>query len=168
MRRIAGFVGGAALALALAGGASAQQQSGTVASGPPEDIVLNITMAEDGKATLSESEFKLALGGYYRFNMVCPAEKLENEVAISFDAPKLWENSHLRIASVADTSKGVTGGGEINFHIQGLQVRLLECEGLPQTARISFYPIKKGTYDFTMVNSAIKPEQELKGSIVVE
>jgi hypothetical protein len=168
MKTMAGIAAGAVVSLALVAAAVAEQKSGVVAAGPPEDVALTIAMAADGSATLSQSEFHLAQGGYYRFNLVCPPAGLENEVAISFAAPELWENSHLRIASVADTSKGLSGGGEINFHMQGLQVRLVECEGLPQTARFSFYPIKKGTYPFTMVNSAIKPEQELKGSFIVE
>jgi len=159
---------GAIVSLAFAGGAFAAQTSGAVGSGPPEDVVLTVTIAPDGSATLSQSEFHLALGGYYRFDLVCPPSGLKNETSISFAAPDLWENSHLRLASVGDTSKGLKGGGEINFHIQGLQLREIECEGLPQTARFSFYPMKKGTYGFTMVDAAATPKQEMKGAFVVE
>jgi hypothetical protein len=161
-------IAAALLSLSCVGSAEAQQQSGQLAAGPPEDIELTITLADDGTASLSQSEFHLAWGGYYRFNLVCPASGLENETAIGFFAPGLWENSHLRIASVGDTSQGLEGGGEINFHIQGLQIRELECEGLPQTARFSFYPIKKGTYPFTMENDATTPPQQLEGAFIVE
>jgi hypothetical protein len=168
MKTTAVMIAGALLSLSGVGVASAQAQSGQLAAGPPTDIEMKITLDADGTASLSESEFHLTWGGYYRFNLVCPASGLKNETAIGFFAPALWENSHLRIASVGDTSQGLEGGGEINFHIQGLQIRELECEGLPQTARFSFYPIKKGTYPFTLKNDATTPPQELEGSFVVE
>lgn len=168
MKTMAGIVAGALVSLMLVGGAAAEQTSGMVAAGPPEDVELTISLADDGTATLSQDEFRLAWGGYYRFNLVCPPDGLENETSIEFTAPELWENSHLRIASVADTSGGLKGGDEINFHIQGLQLRMVECEGLAQTVRFSFYPIKKGTYPFTLVNGATNPPQELTGSFIVE
>jgi hypothetical protein len=168
MKTMAGVVAGVVVSLALGGGAVAQQKSGEVAAGPPEDIALEISLDDSGTATLSQAEFHLAWGGYYRFNIICPPDGLQNETAISFAAPDLWENSHLRIVSVADTSNRIKGGPEINVHVQGMQIRMLECEGLAQTARFSFYPVKKGTYPFTMENAATTPPQELKGTFIVE
>ena len=93
----------------------------------------------------------------------------KNEASIEFSAPDLWENSHLRLASVSERSTGgPQGTKEINFHIQGEQLRLMECEGLPLNVRFSFYPIKKGTYPFTITNATVQPAVEFKGSFIVE
>ena len=113
MKKTALMIAGTLMSLAVMHGAYAQQQSGQVASGPPEDIALTVTLADDGTATLSESEFHLAWGGYYRFNLVCPPDGLENETSIRFSAPDLWENSHLRIVSVSDTTGGLKGGPDM-------------------------------------------------------
>ncbi len=108
------------------------------------------------------------MGGYYRFNLECPAAGTANEHGFSFDAPELWENSHLRIVSVSDPKSGFMTAPEINFHVQGLQIREIECEGFQAAARFSFFPMRKGTYPFTVVNGTVDPPQTLNGSFVVE
>ena len=86
MKKMASIVAAGLVAL-ISGAAMAQQAapapgaapaprppqvSGQVGSGAPEDIFLNMKMAADGTVNLSTSAFKLAWGGYYRFNFVCP------------------------------------------------------------------------------------------------
>lgn len=169
MKNVTGVLAGALMALALAGGAVAQQQSGQVGSGPPEDVFLEVTLGADGAVTLNQSEFKLAWGGYYRFNLVCPVESdVENEAGIAFTAPTLWPNTHIRIVSVADTSTHEQEVPEINFHMQGLQVGMIECEGLAAAARVSFFAVRKGTYPFTVVNDTGETPVEAAGSFIVE
>jgi hypothetical protein len=169
MNRMAGMVAGALFSLAISGAAFAQQVSGKVGVGAPEDVFLVLTMGANGGVTLSKSEFKLAQGGYYRFNLVCPDSGPKNEASIEFHSDGLLENSHLRLVSVSERSTGgPQGTNEINFHVQGEQIRFMECEGLPLNVRFSFYPIKKGTYPFTINNKTVQPAVETKGSFIVE
>lgn len=168
MKAIAVAVAGTFVLLALAGQAPAQQESGRVGSGPPEDIVLKVTLAADGTMQLSQTEFRLAWGGYYRFNLECPASGAANEAGVSFSAPDLWTNSHLRLVSVSDPRSGAADTPEINFHAQGLQIRMIDCEGLGLNARFSFFPLRKGTFAFTVLNDTIDPAVEVKGAFIVE
>ena len=168
MNGIASVAAAALVSLAAPGAALAQQQSGQLGSGPPEDIFLEVTAGGDGGLTLSESEFHLAWGGYYRFNLECPAAGVENEAGISFSAPELWENSHLRIVSVSDPASGFQEVPEINFHLQGLQLRMIDCEGLGAAARFSFFPMRKGTFPFTVLDDTVDPPREVAGAFVVE
>ncbi len=168
MKLMAGVIAGAFAVLAAAGGASAAQRSGVVGSGAPEDIFLRLTPDAKGGFSLSDTQFHLALGGYYRFNLECPPKGPQNEAGISFAAPELWENSHLRLVSVSDPKSGFETAPEINFHVQGLQIREIECEGFTAAARFSFFPMRKGTYPFTVVDETVKPSRETKGSFVVE
>ena len=158
MRRMAGIVAGALVS--LGGAALAQQQPGMVGSGAPEDVVVEATVTADG-LTLSPTEVRLALGGYYRFNFVCP-EGMGNEEGVAFVAPELLSNAHLRIISV-----GTAGGDEINFHVQGLNFRQIDCEGLEMAARFSFHPMRAGTYPFT-VTADVDPPREATGQVIVE
>jgi hypothetical protein len=141
--------------------------SGQLRTGAPEDISLTMTMDTAGVLTLSQTEFHLAWGGYYRFNLNCPATVI-NEAGISFEAAELWENSHMRIVSVSDVGGGFQDVNEINFHVQGLQIRMIDCEGLPLAARFSFYPMRKGTYPFSVLNDAVTPAVTLTGAFIVE
>jgi hypothetical protein len=161
MSKVAGIVAGVLIPLAASGAALAQQQSGMVGSGAPEDVVLEVTLAAEG-LTLSQDEFRLALGGYYRFNFVCPAG-LENEAGISFRAPELLENAHLRILSVSNPEDNT----EVNFHVQGLNFRQIDCEGVTGSARFSFHPMRAGTYPFVVALDADET-QEATGQFVVE
>jgi len=185
MKRTSGVVASALLSLAISGAASAQQApapaapaapaarppqvSGQVGSGAPEDIFLVLSMTETKGVSMSKTEFRLAQGGYYRFNLVCPGSGPVNEASIEFHADGLLENSHLRLVSVSERSTGgPQGTNEINFHVQGEQIRFMECEGLPLNVRFSFYPIRKGTYPFTINNKTVQPAVETKGSFIVE
>jgi hypothetical protein len=168
VKRIIGALCGSALLVSGMGAALAQQQSGTVGSGAPEDIVLEVTAGEGGAIELSQTEFRLAWGGYYRFNLVCPSAGVENESGISFEAADLWQNSHLRIVSVSDPNSELEDVPEINFHMQGLQVRMIDCEGLGAAARVSFFPMRKGTYPFTVLDDTVDPPRETAGQFVVE
>jgi hypothetical protein len=168
MSKVASILVGAAVTLAVVGGAFAQQQSGQLRTGPPEDVFLEMAFAADGSLTLSQNEFHLAWGGYYRFNLECPAAGVENEAGVSFWAEELWANSHIRIVSVSDPRSGFQEVPEINFHLQGLQIRMIDCEGLGLAARFSFYPMRRGTYPFTVLNDTVDPQQELTGTFIVE
>jgi hypothetical protein len=170
MNKIASaLVGALAASLAAMNGALAQQVSGQVGSGPPEDIFLTITLGANGAGiTLSETEFHLAWGGYYRFNLECPAAGVANEAGLSFSAPDLWTNSHIRLVSVSDPRSGFQEVPEINFHLQGLQLRMIDCEGMEAAARFSFFPMRKGTFEFVVLDDTVQPNVEVKGSFIVE
>ena len=159
--RLTSALAGVLISIAMAGTATAQQQSGMVGSGAPEDIILEVTVTADS-LTLSASEFRLAQGGYYRFNLICPDE-LVNEGGIFFTAPELLSNSHLRILSVGE----VGGDDEINFHLQGLNFRQIDCEGLGAEARFSFHPMRRGTYTVTVQHDQ-DPPREATGAFIVE
>ena len=183
MNRTAGIVAGGLASLAMIGAALAQQAaapapapgapaprppqvSGQVGSGAPEDIFLNMKMAADGTVTLSTSSFKLAWGGYYRFNFVCPVGMADGMGVVMW-APEMWENSHIRIISVADTTKPIEDP-QANFYMQGRNISKLECEGLDLSLRVSFHPMRKGTYTFRVVNERVTPNKEVKGTFIVE
>lgn len=157
MNKRTGIIAAAVVSLAAIGVAFAQQQPGVVGSGPPEDIFLETISEANGGVTLSQDEFRLALGGYYRFNLECPAAGVENEAGFSFWAPELWENSHIRVVSVSDPRSGFQDVPEINFHVQGLQIRMIGCEGLGLAARFSFHPMRRGTYPFTVLDDTVDP-----------
>jgi hypothetical protein len=156
MSRLGSIIVGAAVLAAGAGVAQERQVSGQVASGPPEDLFIEATVAPDA-LTLSATEFSIALGGYYRLNLVCP-DGLQDDAGLRFEAPMLLQNAHLRIAGTAEP--------EVNFHLQGLTFRAIECEG-GATARFSFFPMRPGTYDFVVSDSA-EPPHEVTGQVVVE
>ena len=167
MNIVARITAGAVLALAVPVGALAQQQSGTVGRGAPEDVFLEVTPGPDGLA-LSQDEFHFALGGYYRFNLICPAAGVENEAGLSFTAPEFLQNAHIRILSVSDTQSGFQEVPEINFHLQGLNFRMIDCEGLNLAVRFSFYPLRPGTFPFTVLDDTVEPPRELTGQLIVE
>ncbi|MFO1183467.1 MAG: hypothetical protein U1E56_01610 [Bauldia sp.] len=178
--RTAGIVAGGLVALAISGAAFAQQQapaqggaaprppqvSGQIGTGAPEEVFLNMKMAADGVVSLSSSAIKLAWGGYYRFNFVCPPGMADGMGVVMY-APELWENSHIRIISVADTTKPIEDP-QANFYMQGRNISKLECEGLDLTLRVSFHPMRKGTYPFRVVNERTNPPKEVKGQFIVE
>lgn len=152
MRRVA--LSMAALAMVIGSGAvpgQAQQQSGVIGSGAPEDVFLEVTKGPKGEPVLSAEEFVLANGGYYRFNVVCP-DKLTSEF------PGLLENSHLRILSI--------GEADIEFYMQGLTFRAIECDDRG-SARFSFHPMRKGVYPVIVTDKSVPP-QEASARIVVE
>lgn len=166
MNRVAGVIASVLVALAVPGLVFAQQESGVVGEGAPEDVFLEVTRSDEG-LTLSQSEIRFAWGGYYRFNLICPSG-VENEAGISFTAPEFFENAHMRILSVSDTQSGFQEVPEINFHLQGLNFRMIDCEGLDLAARFSFHPMRKGTYPFTVLDDTVDPPREVTGELVVE
>ncbi|ABV94367.1 hypothetical protein Dshi_2634 [Dinoroseobacter shibae DFL 12 = DSM 16493] len=147
-----------ALACVTASGAFADaQESGRVGAGAPEDIFMEITRAEDGAVTIAPEEFTLAHGGYYRFNVVCP-EALTSETGYHFEATELLENAHIRVLSVGEV--------DIEFYMQGLTFRAIECDDAG-SARFSFHPMRKGVYPIHVRDQAVPPTEAF-GRVVVE
>lgn len=151
---------GGALALAMLPGlALAQddrvQESGVLGSPPPQDIFLEVTTGENGEPVLDGTEFALVLGGYYRFNFVCP-DAVDDTTGFHFESPDLMDNMHLRVVSV----------GDIELYMQGLSFNAIECDE-PGSARFSFHPMRAGTYDF-LVRDQSDPPQQVIGQFVVE
>ena len=148
----------AAGVVALAVSTQAQdrvQEPGVVGSPPPQDIFLEITTGEGGAPILSQDEFTLATGGYYRFNVVCP-DAVDDSTGFHFEAPDLIANSHLRVYSV----------GDMELYIQGQTFRAIECDEAG-AARFSFHPMRRGVYEI-YVRDHSDPAQEAFGRVVVE
>ena len=156
MNFVTTFVTAAAVILA-APLAAQEQESGRVGSGAPEDVFLEITRGDGEGPVLSQEEFTLAHGGYYRFNVVCP-EPLTSETGFHFEAPELMENAHIRVLSV--------GGVDIEFYAQGLSFRAIECDDAG-SARFSFHPMRTGVYPIYVRDQAVPPNEAF-GRIVVE
>ncbi len=145
----------AALAgLALSSTASAQE-SGVIASGAPQDIFLEVTTGQNGEPLLSQEEFPLVLGGYYRFNFVCP-DAVDDATGFHLEVNDMLANAHLRVISVND----------IEIYMQGMSFRAIECDE-PGAARFSFHPMRRGVYDI-YVRDHLDPPQEAFGRFVVE
>ena len=152
------FVAPVALAaglLVLAASSQAQQEPGVVGAPPPEDLFLEVTTGPNGEPILSETEFTMALGGYYRFNFACP-DAADDTTGFHFEANDLIANSHLRVYSV----------GDIELYIQGQTFRAIECDEAG-AARFSFHPMRRGVYDL-YVRDHSDPPQEAFGRFVVE
>jgi len=98
-----------AAVIAASAGPGFGQESGMIGTGAPNDIFLEVTTGDKGQPILSEDEFELAWGGYYRFNLVCP-EAVSDDTGFHFEAENLLANSHLRVISV----------GDIEVYMQGL------------------------------------------------
>lgn len=132
------------------------QESGVVGSPPPQDFTLTVVTGENGEPVFEgESEFTLALGGYYRLNFVCPDAE-EDQSGFHFEAPDLVANSHIRVYSV----------GDIELYIQGQTFRAIECDEAG-SARFSFHPMRRGVYEL-YVRDHSDPPQEAFGRVVVE
>ena len=145
-----------ALALAtLPGAASAQQTSGEVGGFPPEDIEMVVTTGEGGAPEVSATEFRLALGGYYRFNFTCP-DAVDDETGFHFESIGLMTNAHVRVVCV----------GDMEIYTEGLGFRALECDE-PGTVKFSFHPMRAGSYDF-LVRDHSEPPQMVEGVFIVE
>lgn len=145
----------AAGVVALAASPQAQQEPGVIGGPPPEDIFLEVTTGENGEPILSQDEFTLATGGYYRFNFVCP-DAQDDSTGFHFEAEDLIANSHLRVYSV----------GDIELYIQGQTFRAIECDEAG-AARFSFHPMRRGVYEI-YVRDHSDPPQEAFGRVVVE
>jgi hypothetical protein len=139
---------------AAEGGAEAPV-SGMIASGAPTDIFLEVTTGPGGEPVLSEEEFQLVLGSYYRFNFVCP-DAQDDSTGFHLEVTDLLANSHLRVVSVSD----------IEIYMQGMTFRAIECDEAG-AARFSFHPMRRGVYDI-YVREHSDPPQEAFGRIVVD
>jgi hypothetical protein len=167
--KMAGIIVAGAASLAVLGAAFAQQEPGRVGSGPPEDFTIEVSFAPDGTMVVSTTEVHLAWGGYYRLNLVCPSG-VENEAGVTLQADDFLANMHIRIVSVSDLNPegAFQDVAEINFHMQGLNLRQIDCEGLGLAARISFHPMRRGTYDFVVIDDTHEPNVEVPGVFIVE
>ncbi len=128
---------------------------GTLVLGPPKDMTLEVKTAPDGAPILSATEFKIALGGYYRFNFTCTDAK-DDQTGFHLEINDLLANSHLRIISI----------NQMEVYLQGQTFRAIECD-LAGTARISFHPMRRGTYDIYVRNHATPPK-EGRAKFIVE
>lgn len=131
------------------------QPSGVVGSGAPEDIFMEVTTGPNGEPILSQGEFALAWGGYYRFNLVC-TDAEDDASGFHFEAPDLLANAHLRVVSI----------GDIEVYMQGLSFNAIECDEAG-AARFSFHPMRRGVYEL-YVRDHSDPPQEAFGRVVVE
>jgi hypothetical protein len=141
--------------LAVAVVSAQGHESGMIASGPPEDIVLEVTTGSNGEPVVSQEEFRLVLGGYYRFNLVC-SDAVDDLTGFHFEAPELLANSHLRVVSV----------GDIEVYLQGMSFRAIECDEVG-SARFSFHPMRAGEYTL-YVRDHSDPPQEAFVRVIVE
>jgi hypothetical protein len=146
--------------LALAGAVPAAAQddppvSGQIVIGPPTDIVMEVTTGPDGGPVLSANEFALVLGGYYRFNFVCP-DAVDDSTGFHLEVNDLLANSHLRVVTV----------GDIEIYMQGMTFRAIECDEAG-SAKFSFHPMRRGEYDIYVRDHA-EPPHEATGRFTVE
>lgn len=121
---------------------------------PFEELYLEVSADKEGKLTISQDEFRLSKNEYYRFNLICM--DCANGDSFEFRSEPLLSNSHLRVVSVE----------EQEVHMQGLSFHSLQCDGAG-TIRFSFYPIRPGSFEFT-VQSDDEPTDTVKGTFVVE
>lgn len=119
----------------LSAGPTFAQVGGNLAQFPPEDLVLEVSTSTQGQPLLSKDESQLVTGDYYRLNVKC-TDVLDDQRGWRIEMTDLLKSSHLRIVSV----------GDIELHMQGLSFHAIECDEVG-TARISFVPIRPGTYD---------------------
>ncbi|MGK7652541.1 hypothetical protein ACSQ76_09030 [Roseovarius sp. B08] len=134
-----------------------QPVSGQLGEGKPNDIRLEMSRNDDGTIALSQTEFRLAHGGYYRLNVICP-QAVTPETGLHFESPQLMENAHIRVLSVLES--------EMEFYAQGLSFRAIQCDG-KGGARFSFHPMRKGEYPF-LVKDHSDPPQEARGRFIVD
>ncbi len=121
-------------ALFLAASAPAQV-GGNLAQFPPEDLQVEISTSPEGKPIVSKLRFELVTGEYYRLNVRC-TDVEDDRTGWRVEMQDLLRSSHLRLVSV----------GDIEIHMQSLSFHAIECDEVG-TFRISFVPIRPGTYD---------------------
>lgn len=145
----------AALAVGFSSVSAQDPVSGMIVTGAPQDLFLEVTTGPDGEPVVSQEEFRLVLGGYYRFNLVCP-DAQDDTTGFHFEANDLLANSHLRVVSV----------GDIEIYLQGMTFRAIECDEVG-AARFSFNPVRRGEYQI-YVRDHQDPPQEAFVKVVVE
>jgi hypothetical protein len=121
----------AALAVAVSAAPADAQVGGNLAALPAVEIRLEITTGADGAPILSQKEFNLVTGDYYRMTL-----KSDGVAVWRVEAPDLLQNSHLRIVTIAG----------IEVQLQSLVFRAIEFDQGGE-ARFTFTPIKPGTYE---------------------
>lgn len=129
--------------------------SGMIATGAPRDLTLEVKTGPDGGPILSAAEYRLVLGGYYRFNFVCTDAK-SDDTGFHLEVNDLLANAHLRVVSVA----------QIEIYLQGQTFRALECDRAG-AVRFSFNPVRKGSYEIYVRNHDTPPK-EGRGKFIVE
>ena len=135
-----GAIVGVALGLAVLSAPADAQVGGNLVGFPPIDLHVEITTWADGAPVLSVDEFQLVTGDYYRLNINCP-DVTDDLAGWRVEVTGLLSNSHLRVVSV----------GDIEIHLQGLTFRAIECDEVG-SARVSFVPLRPGTYDLYVGN----------------
>jgi hypothetical protein len=126
----------ALLALAGLAGPASAQVGGNLAALPAVELRLDITTSADGRPVLSQSEFRITTGDYYRMNV-----KSDGKAVWRMEAPALLENSHLRIVTIAG----------IEVQLQSMVFRAIEFDAAGE-AKFTFTPIRPGTYEMTISN----------------
>ena len=106
---------------------------------PPEEIYLEISEDTDGKPHLSIEEFNLVTGEYYRLNI-----NSTGQTDWRLELNDLLQNSHLRVVSI----------NGIEVHLQAMVFRAIEFDE-PGSARVSFTPLRPGTFTFTVGRNPI-------------
>ncbi len=144
-----------AIGLLLLSASAQDQESGVVGSPPPEDHFLHVTTGPNGEPVISANEFRFALGGYYRFNFVCP-DAVDDASGFHFESEGLVMNSHIRVYSV----------GDIELYLQGQTFRAIQCDEAG-AARFSFHPMRRGVYEFLVRDHSDPPQAEY-GKFIVE
>ncbi len=127
----------ALVALLVAAPASAQV-GGNLAAYPPEDIRLDITTGPEGVPILSQSEFNLTTGDYYRFTFSSDGEGEDNRgepFARRVELNEFLANIHLRILTISG----------IEVHLQGMSFRAIELDEKGE-ASFTFTPIRPGDF----------------------
>lgn len=146
------IAGGAAAAIAAAATTAPAQE---IILGAPEDMFINVTTGTGGAPVVDVTEIVLALGGYYRLNLVCP-DAQNDDTGFHFEMPDLLANSHLRVVSI----------GDIEIYMQGMSFRAIECDEVG-AARFSFHPMRRGVYEI-YIRDHLDPPQEAFVQVVVE
>lgn len=123
--------------------------------GAPQDMFINVTTGTGGAPVVDVTEVVLALGGYYRFNLVCP-DAQNDDTGFHFEMPELLANAHLRVISI----------GDIEVYMQGMSFRAIECDEAG-AARFSFHPMRRGVYEI-YIRDHLDPPQEAFVQVVVE
>ena len=106
------------------------QVGGNLAALPAVELRLDITTGADGKPQLSQREFALVTGDYYRFHI-----KSDGKAVWRFEATDLLQNVHLRVVTISG----------IEVQLQSLVFRAIEFDQAGEAA-FSFTPIRPGTY----------------------
>jgi hypothetical protein len=107
------------------------QVGGNLAALPAVELAMEITTNADGSPKLSQQEYRLVTGDYYRMTV-----KSDGKTVWRFEATDLLQNVHLRVVTIAG----------IEVQLQSLVFRAIEFDQAGE-AKFSFTPIRPGTYE---------------------